>query len=193
MKKITICILALLILGMVSCSNRPYTISGLDEYHPADSSMGITKHFFPTEDSSFLTLFEYADGDYHYYYSGDVHEKAIATLKYDEGVYKVAKQYCIDNMYLSTTNIKEHNGYIFVENLAYAEAYDHLKNNKNTEFPKFFTMFGYNDSLNTLVFIGFCAKDAYSDKDDPKDAYAETDFGKFLDIFFSEYYDFNAK
>ena len=92
-------------------------------------------------------------------------------------------------MYLSSENIREYNGYVFVENLALAKGHGFLKDGRNTKFPSWFTMMGYNDSLCKLVFIGFCC----SGVDDPQAAYAETDFGKFLDIFFSEYYDFNAK
>ena len=142
-------------------------------------------------------MFNYTRGDYHYYdaplLSLSSLEKAIAILEYDDIIYQEAKQYCLNNMYLSPTNIKEHNGYVFIENLGYADYVGSIKNGVNQEFPETFTMFGYNDSLKTLVFLGFCSEHANDKKDDPQAAYAETDFGKFLDIFFSEYYDFNAK
>ena len=193
MKKIiAVCLCLLCIFPAVSCA--PYEKHGLSNYHPMDSNFEITQQFFPTENSDFLDMFDYVWGDYHYYESPltiikSPYAKAIAVLKYEQNVYWEAKQYCLDHMYLSSTNIKEYNGYMFSENLAFAKENDSLEDGENTDFPGWFTMMAYNDSLNTLVFIGFyCTYD-----DDPDAAYAETDFGKFLDIFFSEYYDFNAK
>lgn len=194
-KKITMCLCLLILFSMVSCSS--FEKHGISQYHSGNSKIELTLYFFPTENGDFLKMFDYTWGDYHYYdapfLSVSSLEKAIAVLKYDEEIYRKAKQYCLDNMYLSATNIKEYSGYVFVENLAHPESFGRVKNGANQDFPQIFTMFGYNDALNTLVFIGFCSENAFSKKDDPKAAYAETDFGKFLDIFYSEYYDFNAK
>ena len=194
MKKIYAIFLCILITcSTISCS--AYELHGIDNFSKYDSRTSLTRYLIPTDD--FLTMFEHVDGDYHYYDGlltfDPAIEKVFIFLQYDAPVYQEAKQYCMDNMYLSESNIKEHNGYIFIENLAYPKKNGDLKNGKNKEFPDEFVMFGYSDSRHTLIFIAFSVGEAPSADLEKKASYAKTDFAKFLDIFYSEYYDFNAK
>jgi hypothetical protein len=54
--------------------------------------------------------------------------------------------------------------------------------------PKWFTMACYNDSKQTLVFIGF-----YSNKELPhQDLTQESNWKNFIDNYYGKYYDFNA-
>ena len=196
MKKITcIFICIVLVACVVSCSAAEK--HGIDSFDVNDSESGLTQHLLPTMDDEFLAMFKYTYGDYHYYdgilSTDPPAEKVFMILEYEEAIYQEAKQYCIDNMCLSKDNVKTYNGYVFVENLAYPREMKYLKGQKNTRFPNSFCMLGYNDLNQSLIFIGFSLGETPKSDLEKKAAYAETDFGKFLDIFFSEYYDFNAK
>ena len=195
-----VCLLAcLLLLSMTSCSvlfpNSPLfssdiTFSGLDEFDTTTSSLSLTTYLIPED---LLTKYAYTEGDYHYfdnaYLTEAFMEKAFLYLAYDESVYAEAKQYCLDTFKnLSAENVKEYNGYIFTENLERAIACEEMENGRNKEYPHTFVMFGYNDSLCRLVFIGFACGDDHNEKA----ALADTDFGTFLNEFYGEYYDFGS-
>ena len=180
-------LVVLLIFTLVSCS--PVQITGLKQWNFTDSSTSLTKYLFPDED--FLSCFEYLDGDYHYFDNckpWDHLEVAIAFTEYEDEVYLKAKQYCFDNMLLSEYNRIEYNGYVFVETLELPRDYKHLEDGKNTNYPYHMNMFAYNDSLNRLVFLGFYCSVEGEDKAD----IIKTDFGAFLETYYSEYYDFGT-
>ena len=172
---------------LCACSITPYKKEGLDQWSIYDSNVEITQFLFP--DESFLNSFEYCDGDYHYFddcKSWNGLEVAIAFTEYEDDVYLEAKQYCIDNMLLSEYNRMEYNGYVFVENLQLAQDQNFLENGKNKRYPYRMNMFVYNDSLNRLVFLGFYCTGKVEEQADIID----TDFGAFLELFYSDYYDF---
>ena len=184
-----------LLLAVTICfaSCAPITKEGLGEFSAATSSMGLTAYLLPND--SFLTQFDYIDGNYHYF-DNDIHtaealEKCMLWLKYDESQYNMAKEHCITQMALSEKNIKTCGDYVFIENLALTQNSETADSDMDSHFPYFFVMFGYNDTLNELFFIGYrCGKYVYNDIDAPMAELANTDFGVFLKNVYSEYYDF---
>lgn len=194
--KIIICLCIISIfLTLTSCS--PVSIEGIDQYQPEISTVGLTSYLFPDDD--FLKRYEYSDGAFFYYDEFLVVEKTIAVLTYESDIYIQAKENCISREFISKNNVKEYKGFVFSENLRLPQAYNNLKyeygteeidlslnNAYNKEFPNRFNMIGYNDDLNTLIFIGFYCTDDRNEKVN----LANTDFGAFLEAFFSEYYNF---
>ena len=199
MKNKTIFVIVVLSLCLLtSCAvfqPSPLYVNGLENWRAEESNVGLNQHLFPNE--QFITQFTYIDGNYHYNDDCKIFKPSVETslvyLKYDSELYLEAKQYCLDNMNLSKNNIAEYNGYVFVENLSLPEEYECLQNGENLRYPAFFTMFGYHDSLETLVFIGFhsSATTSYGREVYDKIELAKTDFGAFLTEFYLQYYDFN--
>lgn len=179
---VLICIIAFSLM-LSACS--PIVKQGLDNFGLADSTLSLCSHLLPSEE--FLTTSNYIGGDYRYWdqndlFSTNTSEKVFLYLEYAPADYQKAKEYCLSNMQLSSKNTKEHNGYVFTENLALGS---------NASFPYHFNMFGYNDSLNQLFFIGYHnSKAIYSYADGTTAELAENDFGSFLNTVFGEYYDF---
>lgn len=171
---------------LTSCT--PIRVSGLSNWEEATSSVSLTKYLFPSQD--FLIQFTYDKGVYEYFDSCN-HLKPLETVfavtEYEEEIYLKAKRYCLGEMYLSQSHVFEYNGYVFIENLKLPEAYGNLENGENNRFPHFSIFFGYNDSLNELFFFGlYGGEDLYKDKE-----LSDSDVGEFLEIFYSEYYDFD--
>lgn len=196
-------VLALAVLLLLTCltgcsqvieSLTVVEISGIDNFSPQISSMSLTSCLLPSE--TFLQDYPYTNGSFYYYekmaFVSDDRELVFMELDYSSEVYEQVKQYCLDNMNLSEVNVKELNGYIFQENLNLPKMHEHLENGVNTKFPYFFTMFAYNDSLQTLLFLGFHCDDYREKKTDTEEKadIANEDWGGFLQEFFGEYYDF---
>lgn len=187
------CLMAvMLLLSMTACSFlSPNEIhdTGLDSFSVDASERGITVCLLPAED--FMEKYAHGSGDYHYFDNCFMNEQALETgfvyLEYEETVYAEAKQYCLDNMKLSAVNTKEYHGYIFAENEALTQELK-SEDGKDLNYPRYFSMFGYNDSLNRLVFISIFCGDDHAEKA----ALADSDFGAFLKEFYGEYYDFDA-
>ena len=193
MKKfVCVFIIIVLIISVTACSlltkSPVIEIDGITSYCPTDSENGITEYLFPSQ--KFLIEFDYKNAEYHYYdnlyLNEDLLEKSFAVLTYETEVYTKAKAYCMDNMILSADNTKEYNGYIFQENMMFQNAQESVIQEQDREYPYFFIMFGYNDSLCSLVFLGFYCKEAHYSSAN----FAQKDFGRFLDVFYSDYYSF---
>ena len=191
LKRLNVILLCMLILlsslFMTSC-NSTVNIEGIENFGEADSSVSLTKYLIPNEE--FLDEYEYVYGDYYYLEEKPFVEEnleiAIMILEYEQDVYEKAKQYCISKLYLSDENVREYAGFTFAENLDLPKAYNYLENGKNKEFPCFFNMFGYNDEKCTIVSIGFHCGDDWAEEAQNADA----DFSKFIETFYSEYYNF---
>ena len=177
MKKFCFTIL-IIMLCILLCSCTPFEKHGINNYHPANSDVEITI-FLPEGD--FLNMFEYVEGDYRFYryekiaFAVEI-ERAFMYLKYDDEVYPLAKQYVLENNYLSENSVDEYKGYIFYDR-NYGERYF-----KPSEFRRF----AYNDSNNTLLFIGFYEGADYANVSD------FPDWGAFLEEYYGEWYDFSA-
>ena len=159
-------------------------ISGIENYAPADSTLSLSKYLYPSED--FLSRFEYTDGDYHYYYNGimlDGYAVAFSVLRYCPDQYETAKQFCFQQF----TDTDEHQyqvgDYFFIEHLCYDNKNDEGEYVVSCLYPEMFNMFAYNDSIHTLVFIGY-----YEPNSDFETQLALTDFEAFYDEHFSAFY-----
>ncbi len=192
MKKIKTGIVFLLISFLFSSCSQTICYDGFEIYRPeAHSEVELNVHLLPTND--FDSRFEYVDIDYHFraHYKTPLSligtEKTIVIIEYEQSVYEKAKEFCLEEMKLSDSNIIEYNGYIFIENIKLAVAQDRYKNGSST-YPEDFNMFAYNEELNVLVFMGY-----YNAKYSAKDAeYVSANWGEFLEENFSDLYDFNT-
>ncbi len=191
--RLILCVLSvILLLSMASCSALfPGEIhdAGLDAFSTDASERGLTEYLLPSD--GFIEKYTHTNGDYHYFDNLYMNEQALESgfvyLEYEEATYKEAKQFCLDSMSLSDENTKEYNGYVFAESLALTEE-TRSEDGKDLRYPRYFTMFGYNDALNRLVFISMFCGDEHAEKA----ALADTDFGAFLKEFYGEYYDFGT-
>ena len=181
-------IISIILLTICMSACKPVEIHNIDEFSIYTSTVSLTQYLLP--DEGFIDMFKYIDGNYHYYDNcklDNAVERVLMELSYDAETYSKAKNYCLESMYLSDENVKEYKDYVFMENLSYPEDYECLENGENKNFPHMFTMFAYNDSKQTLIFIGFyCGTGLHNEVD--RDA---TDWGAFLDKYYSEYYDFD--
>lgn len=172
-------ILAILLSIILSACSSVYEIHGLHNFNINDCNMGLTKNLLPNE--SFLVDYPYSNGDYHFY-ENKLQPKTLMILQYDSDIYDGAKEHCLRSFVLIGGNCHEFGEYCFVENNTYWES-----NGKDSRYPEWFNMFGYNDETQTLFFLGYYV-DRISDEDR---ILATTDFQGFLTKHFGEYYDFS--
>lgn len=183
MKKLFCVIISVVVIVFfVGCSSGVSFVDGVDVRHfiPTLSSVGTTGCLIP---KNLLEEFDY--GENRFYWSsndrllpGDM-DKTLLYVEYSDANYEEAKEYIMTEMNLNIAEAKEYNGYIF-----------YLNNDFEPReiFPFQYTMAGYNDEKNRLIFLGMvCAEKSYPDVQ-----YGETDFGLYLEIFFGEWYDFDA-
>ena len=149
--------------------------------------MELNLFLLPSDD--FLECYETIDVKYnfrkHYKSKLDIAptETSLIVAVYDNEIYAKAKEYCLNEMLLSSDIIINYNGYVFVDNNELAIEPD---DNKNSRFPRWTNMFAYNDDKCELVFMGFY--DGSYSVNDADVVIAK--WGDFLDKHFSEYYDF---
>ncbi len=193
--KTFICIMLLIFLCLLlgACKYEVYK-EGIENFNKNDSNMSINQGILPSDD--FVDLYEYTNAEYYYsdvnehlFYIANL-EQSIVIMNYDEEVYEEAKAYCLDNMDLSEVNKFEYDDYMFVENVGLAKGMENFKDGVNTRFPYQFNMFAYNDDESCLLFMGFYSS---TDRHDENINLAETDWGAFLDMYFSQYYDFKVE
>ena len=183
MKMISILVISLLVtVFFTSCGEERVYIEGIENFNIATSTTSLNRFLLPSDD--FLEKFECEKANYYYNdYSKtsfimDSIEQSIIICEYSEEYYSDAKEYCINNMTLSEEIVFEHNGYSFAQRTDFTEVRD---------FPRYFTMFVYNDSNHTLIFMGFYAtSDHHSEIQ-----LAQDDWGAFLDKYYGDYYDFD--
>ena len=154
---------------------------GLNHYldRQDDSQVELTSLFLYSP--TFLQEYEYVNGDYHYYDTGDFgkndYEVAIIHLTYEPNVYEQAKQCIFENTeFVSEDPESSFNGY------------DFYRINIRLDWENWFVMNVFNDELNTVLAIGFYT--AY-----PTPEYlnlVQNDWQGFLDTYFGEYYDFSV-
>lgn len=159
----------------------PFEKRSLDSFSSTWSNYGTTRNIIP---EGFIDKFAYTDGYcYHFCFgksdfSFDISDRALLFFEYDDETYNQAKEYVFANLTLSSEPIEEYNGYIFYDN--YAEHF-------NFDFPYAFLRFAYNDSKNTLIFMG-----CYTFEDFDKDIeQTSADWGAFLEEYYGEWYDFS--
>ena len=176
MKKIVTIIFIVFCLCLNSCGlSDPYEISGLENYNPHNSEYGTSDGII-TDD--FINKFDYISGNYHYVEADNfslfrpVLDRSIIYLSYDSAVYADAKQYAMNNMSLSDDIVEECNGYVFYDNYV----------DEDFSFPRNFKRFAYNDTHNTLIFIGFFTGEDFD----------LTDWEEFLEKHYGDWYNFSA-
>lgn len=189
MKKFIIFIIPIILtLHLVSCV---YTINkkGLDNYHPALSTDGITSYLLPCDD--FIQKYKYSDGDFEYQEKANggldlTSEFAIAWFKYETDVYKQALNYSLTALDINNNNIKEYNGYAFIE---YFEPGRNTNENPDIgswyRYPNKFFMIFYSEERSVVGFISYQAQN-FKSKDE-KEYSADKDFGAFLKKVYANY------
>ena len=200
---LTVCISCLIILLTFNMDMCKTDIEdhGIDEYHYASSSVGLTRELLPYEKNEeddeekyygFLTKYKYIDGDYRYTYKDDgwlyhTRETVLIWLRYEPEVYEEAKAYMLETVPLSEKYRYEYNGYCFIANLRVdplsQEDGDYI------EFPEPLLMVCYNDAKNILLFNGLYTTGKQAEL--RKEILDSSDWGAFLKEYYP-FYNFDA-
>ena len=160
-------------------------ISGVENYNPADSTLGLSANLFPSE--NFLDQFPYTTGDYRFFFNGKLYQgysTALCVLRYTPEQYCDAKEYCLEQFILTDEHQFQIGDYIFAEHLCYTSKDEEGKYVPACQYPTIFNMYAYNDSNHTLIFLGYYNGDA----DVSVTQLALTDFEAFYNAHFSQYY-----
>ncbi len=161
MKKVSVLFCLILILLLFpSCAGKGYIIekTGMTEYRFSEGFFEINHCILPSGD--FITQYSPVAEDYHYIatfehkFDIECDEKSIIIFRYAPSVYQEAKAYCLSEMDLRDIGIPDLNGYCFLENYRLALGREDELKNGCKAFPMWYNLFAYNDSGNTLVFIG---------------------------------------
>ena len=205
MKKFLIVLTILCVVLCSSCYQDLYADS-LDEYTTmirnskvGNSATSIDNPYYFLPSCTFLVDYPYEEGGYVWREDDIVRglfttnvfpEIALLALQYDEQTYLSAKQTMLDEIPAYTDQVYMHGGFIFYEN-ANCTNFINFKEKRN--FPQWFTMAGYNDEKNTLMFIGMysgtlagpsCLEERFLND-------IENNFSDFIDTYYGQYYDFN--
>ena len=188
MKKITwIFLVAIcLCICLSACdTDDPFEKKSLDNFSEEWSNYSTTDNIIP---EGFINRFAYTDGYcYHFCFGKDfsfaVSDRALLFFEYDDETYNQAKEYVFANLILSSKPVEEYNGYIFYDNYS-----EQLFNEESSyAFPYAFMRFAYNDSKNTLIFIGCFTSHDF----DENMKQTSADWGVFLEKYYGEWYDFS--
>ncbi len=158
----------------------PWTLvrEGLEMVGNHYSSYGVDGDLFLTRE--FLDKYQYSDGFFRYEgFEPDLFklvERALVWLTYEDDVYALAKSEMLNarNMENEMLDGTEAFGFVFYMN-------------KNFSFPSCFTAIAFNDSAQTLLFIGFCIEEDNEDYNYCQ--LAESNMEGFLMHYFCEWYD----
>lgn len=153
-------------------------ISGFGEM---SLSLDNPEYFLPSK--TFYYDYKYIDAGYYmreatiFFGSGDSY--VILHFKYEESVYFEAKEAMFEGIEPYDDNRYEYNGYVFYKNSNYIRLFN---KDEGDRFPKAFTMAGYNDDKNILMFIGYYGESEQGEI---------VDWGAFLKKVYGEHYDFD--
>ena len=142
-------------------------------------------YFLPSK--TFINDYPYLEGVFYFYEEDPIKPEwtypstSLLCLKYTEEVYIQAKQKMLDSIPMCGEDLYLYDDFVFYRNANFHEL---------TEFPTWFTMAGYNDEENILVFIGFFAYSSTPNK--YRDSMKE-DWVHFIDEYYGKYYDFSRK
>lgn len=206
MKRVIVIILLIACcINLVSCNYTYFDLekTSIDEYmdlvnksHIGHSDVEIDhpKYFLPS--NMFLTDYAYLEGKY-YWREDDMFRSLFTTdvrpdisflcLRYENEIYNKAKEFMLEKIRPYGDKLYVYGEYVFYENANFIE----FKNTRN--FPERFTMACYNDSCNTLIFIGMysgtlagssCLEDRYLNDID-------NNWISFIDTYYGEIYDFS--
>lgn len=190
MKK-TIAFVILLVLLFTLCSCETYAYDGIEKIESLKNQTEYELNFYLLPSDDFLERFKYVDADYKYRAEYKTHispggiDRSFLFVEYEPEMYVQAKDFCLQKMMLSDTNILEYNGYTFIENYE-LEAKEH-PDYKMHYFPHWFNMFAYNDANHRLVFIGL-----YTVEHNADDHQEVCDnWGNFVEYYFGDIYDWS--
>ena len=203
----------LLVIALISCNisisdgRTDHDIYGVEEFSASRFNNGskeicynMLPNSFINEEKTFQKVYDYLDGKFGYFYSGDLcypnFEKAFVYIVYDAENYELAKKCCLTagEMYLSEEAIEEFNGYVFYVNYRNDDPeYFEESGCYRTDMPHFFSRFAYNDEKNTLIFLSY-AMYGFSGGDETINALeeqAQNDWSAFLAENFGMWYSFD--
>jgi len=187
-----IAIILLIILFLLALASCHYSKEGFESWYPRLSFFHLTneEYFFEKE---LLTTYQYCNGNFFYDYSDPTLfsrciERVFAFLTYDDSeIYQSAKQYCFDTRKTDLVSFDGTVAFGFVFNIYYD--WSDLNDSNETQFPKWFTAFGFNDGTQTLVLLGFCCD---LPQKEPYVELAKTDFSAFLTHYYGDWFDWEA-
>ncbi len=196
MKKLILCFLLIVPLALTGCSFCD-TIEyfSLDEYKEkiagdgigySDYEVDLAVYILPS--ITFLDDYAYIDSTFYFYEHLSFwffcrHEaensKTLIVLQYEEEVYWEAKACVVENIGVYQDTYYTYNNFQFYGNQKF----------KNFEIPHWFAMVGYNDTTQTICFLGFY--DRYPKIEDKYYEDIDAHWTEFIDQYFGEYYDFS--
>lgn len=185
---LSILVIVLLLFVFSSCTIFHVKINGLENFNEKDSEVGLCAFLFP---KGFLKSYNYLYGDYFYddnsnfgiFYYEHI-DKAFVYAVYDEKTYSEAKQYLQSSLSLIKEPIGTVGNYIFYKNTEINVHYDKAIYDKHH-----FTAVAFNDTNNTIVFIGFYIAPRHYDYTEHDALY--DNWPQFIEYYYGEFYDFS--
>lgn len=181
-------------LSLTSC-NEPIVCDSLEEYIESVeryklgySSLELDhpKYLLPSD--SFFSDYTHSNGGFYLYENslfGDEDCKSILWLQYSPEVYIEAKTSLNDIIAQSKRSYSYGDYSFFLHHNFYEDG------EGSGTYPAWFTLAGYNDTTYTLFFLGFYLYPSrFHMSSEELNALMEPDFGKFLNTFYSEQYNF---
>ena len=189
MKKIIALVFVIIFTLILTSCDKPFVRDSLEEYIERGagySSVEIDrpKEFLPSD--SFFSDYTHSNGGFYLYESsllGDENDKSILWLEYTPEVYTEAKA-SLNDIINQSKRSYSYGDYSFFLHHDFNE-------DDGGPYPDHFTLAGYNDTTYTLFFLGFSRYDSrFNMSVEELNALMEPDFGKFLNTFYSEQYNF---
>ena len=203
MKKIFCILSVIFVMLLSSCYSSCYEdfyYDSLEEYtekiakHNNGFSVYELDHpdyFLPSK--TFINDYPYLEGVYYFDEEDPMKRKhnnpstSLLCLKYTEEVYMQAKQEMLDSIPMYGEDLYLYDDFVFYRNANFVNSFEGVP---TPTLSKWFTMAGYNDEENILIFIGFYAY--YDIKNKYQDSMKE-DWVHFIDEYYGKYYDFSRK
>ena len=194
MKKIIAVVFVIIfVLSLTSC-NEPFVRDSLEEYiEYAERGAGYSNlgldwpdRFLPS--NTFFSDYTHSNGGFYLYENslfGDENSKCILWLEYTPEVYTEAKTSLNDIITQSKRSYSYGDYSFFLHHNFYEDG------EGSGTYPAWFALAGYNDTTYTLFFLGFYLYPSrYHMSSEELNELMEPDFGKFLNTFYSEQYNF---
>ena len=159
-----------------------------NEFGYSNYELDMPEYFLPS--ATFITDYDYIDGGFHMYEETvrflrlrhDAPCTSLLWLKYDATLYYEAKKEMLTNITPYDDIEYIYGDYLFYKNTNFKD--DHAALGES----EWFTMAGYNDQSQILIFIGFfdCIGIDQMYYDD-----LQGNWVSFIDTYYGEYYDFS--
>ena len=202
MKKFYLILISILLVFLTSCC---YEIEKNDLYdykqYISESGIGYSDveldhpdYFLPSR--TFLTDYEYLTGNFYYYENSpfcdtDEHkykpDRSFISLTYNKETYCLAKANVLKNIAVYNEKYYHYNDYQFYINKNFMDSID---TQDSTKMPSWFTMVCYNDTNNTIIFLGF--SQSYPKLDDKYLYNIDNNWGDFIKQYYGDLYNFDV-